>query len=191
MRPPVERKQNMNLLAGSHWEPVLGAGAGLIVTLLNGLFGYRLRKLWISVWGALIGFGLGTLVSGWAAEESWIIWTAGIAVALLGALVAYRLYLAGIFLVCALAALSTVLLLWGWNIWWKIVAAVLAGILVGILGVKFVKPMVILSTSISAATAVSHMVLEWLKIPSPAASFLVSAVLAVLFAVFQVKNAHD
>ncbi len=181
----------MNILVGMDWGPAVGAGAGLVVTILNGLFGYRLRKLWIAVWGALIGLTLGMLVSGWATEEEWVIWAVGAVVALTGALVAYRLYLAGIFLVCGLAALSTVLLLLGWNVWWKIGAAVLAGVLTGILGVKFVKPMVIASTSISAGTAASQTVLDLLKISDPAVSLAAAAVLAVLFAVFQLKNAKD
>lgn len=178
-------------MAGMDWGPAIGAGVCLVASILNGLFGYRLRKLWIAVWGAILGLSLGMLVSGWVTETEWIIWIAGIVVALIGALIAYKLYLAGIFLVCALAVLSTILLLWGWNIWWKIVVAVLAGILAGILGVKFVKPMVIVSTSVSAGTAVSNTALNLLKISDPAVSLAAAAVLAVLFAVFQLKNAKD
>lgn len=116
----------MDVLNGMGWESITAVVPTLIVTVLNGLFGYRLRKLWIAVWGFVIGLFLGMGIAAWFTNTQWIILVAGLAAAVVGALLAYRLYIVGIFLICALAVGSTVLLLVGRTFWWQLALAAVA-----------------------------------------------------------------
>ncbi len=181
----------MEFLKSIEWESTVTLVITLVITVLNGLFGYRLRKLWIAVWGFLIGLFLGLLVSGWLTETAWIILVAGLAAAVVGALLAYKLYLVGIFLICALAVGSTVLLLVGWEVWWQLALAAAAAVAGGVLGVLFVKPAVIVSTSISAGTSTVNSVMGLLKYENDTVALALTVVLAAVFILFQLKNSKD
>ena len=96
------------------------------------------------------------------------------------------------FLLCGLAASSTVLLLLlNWESSWKIALIVLVGIAAGVLGVMFVKPVVIASTSVHAGTAVVSGVMELMHYSNPTVSLAAVVVLTALFVLFQLKNAKD
>ena len=181
----------MDVLNGMGWESITAVVPTLIVTVLNGLFGYRLRTLWIAVWGFVIGLFLGMGIAAWFTNTQWIILVAGLAAAVVGALLAYRLYIVGIFLICALAVGSTVLLLVGRTFWWQLALAAVAAVLGGVLGVMFVRPAVIATTSISAGTATVSSVMGLLGYRNDTVTWALMAVLSAVFILFQLKNAKD
>ena len=61
------------------------------------LFGVDLKLSLIHIFGFILGGFLGMLVTGWVTEQAAVIAGVGLLVAIIGALVAYKLYLAGIF----------------------------------------------------------------------------------------------
>ncbi len=178
----------MDLLSSIDWKSGLTLGISLVAAACNGLFGYRLRKLWVSVFGFILGGFLGMLVTGWVTEQAAVIAGVGLLAAIIGALVAYKLYLAGIFCICFLCTASLFLLFLGTDVWWKIVLLVAGGILVGVIGVQFVKPVLIISTSLSAGMTIANSVLEWFHVSENIWYSALGAALAVVFLIFQFKN---
>ena len=65
---------------------------------------------------------------------------------------------------------------------------VAGGILVGVIGVQFVKPVLIISTSLSAGMTIANSVLEWFHVSENIWYSALGAALAVAFLIFQFKN---
>lgn len=81
----------------------------ILFAVLQCFFGYKLLKLWIGLIGFLIGFALGfflarALVNG----EAYVPALVGIVVGLVFALLAFRIYLIGVFVYCGAIAASAV-----------------------------------------------------------------------------------
>ncbi|MGI6071127.1 MAG: DUF4203 domain-containing protein [Blautia sp.] len=122
--------------------------AALVLGICNCFLGYRLMKLWFFVFGGLlggvIGYGIGD--AAFDSQTAALIVMA-VGVILLGSL-AFAITKAGVFVLCAV--IGTVVLSYLFqpttSFWFFL--CLLAGIGVGVVGVKFVKPMVILTTSV-------------------------------------------
>ena len=128
----------------------------VVLALLQCFFGYRLLKVWVAVIGFAIGFALGfTIAALLPVENIYIPVVVGIVVGILVALIAFQLYLAGIFLLCGVSSFLVVQALplpvtrdWGAVL---VVLGMIAFIVVGTLAVKFARPCIILVTAISGA----------------------------------------
>ncbi|MCI1305009.1 MAG: DUF4203 domain-containing protein [Lachnospiraceae bacterium] len=123
--------------------------------LLQCYFGYRLLRFWVSFFGGLIGFAIGFCLSRSYLKDSpvWIPVLIGVAAAALLGFLAFRLYLAGVFLFCGLIAAAAVTLIpFPKQSTWQVVetvAIIAAFILCGILAVKFNRQVIILVTAVS------------------------------------------
>lgn len=127
------------------------------LALLQCFFGYRLLKVWVAVVGFALGFAVGFTVSALLiGGDAYIPAAIGIVVGILAALIAFKLYLAGVFLLCGASSFLVVQSLpFPYTEAWGIVLVVLgmiAFIVVGILAVKFARPCIILVTAISGAS---------------------------------------
>lgn len=131
--------------------------AGLIFVLLQCFFGYKLLRFWIGLIGFAAGFLLGFfLTTAFLPElETFVHVLLGIVCGAILSFLAYRIYLAGVFVYCGLMAFGLAMLIpfpsgEGWKVlnW---VLAVIFFILAGYFGVKFSKPCVILITAVSGA----------------------------------------
>lgn len=126
------------------------------LSLLQCFFGYRLLKLWVTVIGFLAGFALGFGISMYLIkDEAYLPAVIGLAAGVLLALLAFRLYLAGVFLFCGLIAFSAVQTIsapegQGWDIL-MIVLGIVAFLAAGVLAVKFSRPCIIAVTAVSGA----------------------------------------
>lgn len=126
------------------------------LSLLQCFFGYRLLKLWVTVIGFLAGFALGFGISMYLIkDEAYLPAVIGLAAGVLLALLAFRLYLAGVFLFCGLIAFSAVQTISapegpGWDIL-MIVLGIVAFLAAGVLAVKFSRPCIIAVTAVSGA----------------------------------------
>lgn len=135
---------------------IIVGGIGLVAGLVSCLFGYRLRKLGITLLGVIIGGTVGYTV---LAE-----YMTGFAPYLVAALIAagvgaifYFLYNVGIFTLCGgSAALVAGLVAAALEApGWATLAVVLAGfVLVGALSMKFLRPVVIATTAFSGASSI-------------------------------------
>ena len=162
----------------------------LLFAVLQCFFGYRLLKVWIGLVGFLLGFVLGFLISGAMVEgESYLPALIGIAGGVIFALLAFKIYLIGVFLYCGALAAGAVHAIplpseEGWNVL-GIVFCVLAFLVVGFLATKFARPFIIAVTAATGAVRVTeslqgmwpqlagNQILGWLMILALAAAGMI------------------
>ena len=90
------------------------------LALLNCFLGYRLKKLWISMIGFLLGIAIGAGITALFSENKTVILAAGLVVGILVALLSFRLYLIGVFFYAVLSAYPLIAGLIGKELWWEI-----------------------------------------------------------------------
>lgn len=160
---------------------------GGLFALANCFFGYKLQKVWI----ALIGFLIG-LVGGFAAGmalglEAGPALLVGVALGLVLGLVAFKIYRVGIFLL-SFGAVYTMFYALIPISWVGIVVGIAGGILAGILAVKFLRPVIILTTGIGYGLSAGQMLLSLFKVTSLAVILPVGAALALAGILVQFKT---
>lgn len=126
------------------------------IALLAGLMlcfrGYWTLRLVLSIWGALIGFGLGSALATWINDDSYLAtalgWSIGIVLALVFAVLAYLYYAVGVILslgsmgfALGAAVMGALGVQWDWVI---IVVGVVVGVAVAFLAIAADVPMVLL-----------------------------------------------
>nr|WP_162990776.1 DUF4203 domain-containing protein [Maliibacterium massiliense] len=126
----------------------------LIITLLCGalfgFFGYRFLRISMSV-SAFISFAsLNTYVRDWVDMPAFLYIIVTIALGLLGAFLAFKLFKFGVFVLCG-AAGGMIGAMWLSNTLWIIVLALSCGIL----GLCLMKPIIVLVTSGAGAAAIA------------------------------------
>lgn len=124
------------------------AGVMLAIGLLNCFLGYRLLRVWVSLAGFSIGALAGyTWVSHYTRSslaQIGIVFLAGV---LLG-MTAFYIYRVGVFLLCANVAVVSAAILLQPQSSFRFVVCLGAGIVFGLLGITFIKPMVIFHTAL-------------------------------------------
>ena len=159
----------------------------LVIAIVTCFFGYRLNKTLIAIFGLIIGFELGiTYLPNFLSDQT-IIYIISTVLAIVVGIISYNLYLVGVFLLCALA----VYILCGnlgldENI--KTIIGVIAGIIAGILGVKFTRPLIIISTSLAGATTIIENVFSLLNIQNNIFELLLFLIIAILGITYQFKQ---
>lgn len=123
----------------------------LIIGFITCFFGYKFSKTLLAILGFIIGykFAMASLPS--YIIESWMITTCSIIIGIILGFISYKLYLIGIFILCGVSAYMLSQFM-GVDQSSRIIIGVISGILAGILGIKFTKPLIIISTSLSGAT---------------------------------------
>ncbi len=123
----------------------LFACVSLVIGAVECFAGFKIMKAMMAIWGFFIGAMLGVVI-GVLAESAALgiilVLVFGIGLAVLS----FKLYLAGIFILTAF--LTTIAL---YIMFENIFIALLFGIGVGVLAIYFVKPVVIITTSVSGA----------------------------------------
>lgn len=135
-------------------------GFGILFALAQCFFGFKLQKLWIAFIGFLIGFGIGVALILYFVQTEHagtIAVCVGVVCGILAALAAYRLYRAGIFLLCGFNIFIVIYgLLSEKSLWIGILLGTLAGLAAGILTLKFMRPVIICSTAISGGISAAN-----------------------------------
>ncbi len=166
-------------------------GVITIVTIIIGLitcfFGYKLNKTIIAIFGLIIGYNLGVTLLPNVITDQTTIYIISVIIAIAIGLISYKLYLVGIFLLCALAAyiLCDNLQL-AQNI--KTIVGLITGIIAGILGVKFTRPLVIISTSLAGATTFAENILNLLNYQNNNLTIIISIIVAIIGIIYQFKQ---
>ena len=156
----------------------------LIVAAVACFFGYRLNKALIAVMGLIIGFNLSlTYLPGFIANQT-IVYIASAVIAILAGFISYNLYLVGIFLLCAITAYLLCENL-GLDSNTQTLVGMLAGLIAGLLGVKFTRPLMIVSTSLGGASILTKTVFTMLNFQNNALSFIITLVIAILGMIYQ------
>lgn len=137
---------------------VLAVGLGV----LQLLFGFRFRKLWITLQGFLFGFIAGGFLGGALGDSLFTVLLLPLLLAVLMAFVAYRFFKVGVFIACfgAVCLMYGMLSLFphsGGNAggWWMAMAL---GVVAGMLGVTLTKPVFIILTAIAGGSSLGNIV---------------------------------
>lgn len=173
--------------------------AGLLTGLLAGifllecLFGYKLMRLWISFVGFLIGFTLGAAISGLLIPAGdyalLIVILIGCIVGLIAALVANKLYRAGVFIMVLWSVFAAVSGLFSENLRWVgILLGIGFGILAAMLSLRFMRLWIILSTAVAGGLCSAQLFLELFKVEAIPAAVGLGLLFALIGLVVQVKT---
>lgn len=166
----------------------------LLFGLLNALLGYRLLRFWVM----LGGFAVGAVVGGVAAHhfqmDDYMIIGCAAAGAIILAAVAFLIYKAGIFILCASIG-------WGAGIYLvhpttslSFFLCILFGVGLGVLGVRFAKPVIIAGTSVQGgmtAGLAAAQLLEWKRVPYGFIAGIAIAGLGILIQTITNRSSYE
>lgn len=161
------------------------------LALLNCFLGYRLKKLWISMIGFLLGIAIGAGITALFSENKTVILVAGLVVGILVALLSFRLYLIGVFFYAVLSAYPLIAGLIGKELWWEIALSVIAALLIGLLAVNFVRPVLIIVSAVGGGMQVSQIIMGWIAMENPWGLYGVAAGLALLGMLVQFRSSKE
>ncbi|ERI98562.1 MULTISPECIES: hypothetical protein [Eubacteriales] len=150
----------------------------VLLALADCFLGFKLSKFWIS----LAGFVLGAALGGWLAAllsiEGWLLLLPILLLGVVGALLAYRVYRGGVFLLCFLTAFFGIYSLISIP-WAGALAGCTAGLLAGGLSLKLLRPALILSTGIGGGLCAGAGLLPLLGLKNPLWGLLAGIALAI------------
>lgn len=147
-------------------------GFTFVLAALQVFFGYKLFKFWVAVCG-FFGFGiLGGVIGGAVTEKAGVAIFLAILCAIFGAVIAFKLYLVGVFIVCGFMGFLLGLLLTQ-----MVELGLVLGIVLGVLGVWLAKPVIIISTSVGSGFVAGPALAGLLDMTSPAAGIILSIIL--------------
>lgn len=137
---------------GESAESLQGTGiTWAVVTIITGaiscFLGYKLLRLWMVLGGLLIGGYGGFYITKIYSGNLLVQVIVAVLAAIILSMISYNLYLVGVFLLCSLLGLMLSSFLIQPQSEVLTLVCVAIGIAAGVLAVKFVRPMVILSTS--------------------------------------------
>lgn len=169
----------------------LWLAAGILFSLVNCFFGFRLQRVWIGLICFLTGFVTMNILGANLSLSTAVAVLLGVVLGAALAFVSYKLYLAGVFIfTLGVTLLCCVLLIpvqWaGWLV------GALLGILLGLLAVKFTRPIMILVTGVSGGLSAAKSLALLIPISFIQASVwtpvILGAVLAVVGTAFQFSS---
>ncbi|GEM_PF-1137632 len=133
------------------------AGIALVLALAGCFFGYKLSRLFMTLSGFLAGIFVGSFAAiKFLHASNGIFLLCAIAGGLIFSIFAYTIYQAGIFVLCFLLSFTVAanLVPLEGNI--RFFVCLVIGFIVGTLAIKYVRPMIILSSAVSCAYAASR-----------------------------------
>ncbi len=154
------------------------AGVTLVIGVLNCFLGYRLLKAWVGLTGftagAVLAYSLVSRYTGNTLVQIGAIVAGGL---LLG-LLAFHIYRFGVFLMCTAIGTTAVSILLQPKDSLRFMICLGIGVLIGLLGMAFVKPMVILNTALGGGFSIAASVAGLLKQEADLKILILGAVLA-------------
>ena len=162
----------------------------LIGTLIGGiilcLFGFKLQKVLICLSWAVLGFAIGSGITGAFADQT-ASYIAGGVLALLFGMIGFKLYKIGIFVLCFVLTFAVIYNLISNDIV-RMVAGLAGGALVGFIGLKFIKPVIIISTSFSAGSMIAEGAASYFAFNSSIIYWIILLVVAIFGVCYQFKT---
>lgn len=133
------------------------AGVTLVIGILNCFLGYRLLRAWISLAGFYMGVLLFYTLASYYTQDGLLQIIAILAGGLFLGIVSVHIYRLGVFLLCTNIGTVTASIILQPRSPLRFMICLVIGILIGLLGMAFIKPMVILNTALAGgfSTAVS------------------------------------
>lgn len=118
----------------------------VVFALLNCFFGYKLIKVWAAIAGFLLGWVIGFFAALYFLENVGACALIGVVAGVLCGLAAFFVYRVGVFLFCFFQGLSLCLALI--PSWPGAVVGLIVGIALGVLAMKFLREVLILSSAV-------------------------------------------
>ena len=166
----------------------VAAAVGGLFALANCFFGYRLQKLWIALIGffigLILGFGIGVALLHLNAGLAFLI---GAVLGVLLGLVAFKVYRVGVFLMCFGAVYTMCYSLIPLQ-WAGVAVGIAGGILAGVLAVKYLRPVIILTTGVGYGLSAAQMLLSLFGVDAFSVILPVGGVLALAGILVQFKT---
>lgn len=159
----------------------------LVAGLLNCFLGYKLLRLWVTVVGLIVG-GVGGIYVGYRIfhlDMILIAILAGVAALVLAA-AAFYIYKGGIFLLCAAIGLAISIYLIHPRSSLAFFICLMAAVGVGVLGVIFVKPIVIVTTSVQGGLTAGMALVHLMYLEQTAYEGMLGIGITVLGLLFQI-----
>ncbi|MEG2783346.1 MAG: hypothetical protein RR920_03610 [Lachnospiraceae bacterium] len=120
----------------------------LAVGVLNCFFGLKLFRVWVALTGVTVGLGLGYAITTQFTEVIPIVIGVSLVVGALLGVLAFKLYLLGVVLLCWLLGTSIAAVFIKPHSWVLMIVCIMIGVVIGILAMKFVNPVAIIVTSL-------------------------------------------
>lgn len=167
------------------------AGVTLAIGILNCFLGYRLLKAWISLAGFYMGVLLFYALASHYTRDSLIQICAILVGGLFFGLVSFHIYRLGVFLLCT--DIGTVLfsILLQPKSLLGFMGCLGIGVLIGLLGVAFVRPMVIVNTALGGGFSIAVSVAALLKRDIDTKILILGTVLSVVGMIVQAIVSRD
>ena len=145
---------------GESAESLQGTGATwAVATIITGaiscFLGYKLLRFWIVLGGLVIGGVGGFYITASYSKNLLVQVIVAVLAAIILAMISYNLYLVGVFLLCGLLGLVLSSYLIQPQTEVLTLICVVIGVAAGALAVRFVRPMVILSTSLQGGLSMA------------------------------------
>jgi len=140
---------------------MIGAVVSLVLALLVCFFGYKFSRIFMSITGfiagALLGYGAATQIFNLTGPA--LIAVVVVAGIIIGAMASW-IYLAGIFILCFVLAFTAAATLLPFSGDIQFFLCALIGLIIAALAMKFMRPVIIVITSLVGGIAASSLILE-------------------------------
>jgi hypothetical protein len=159
----------------------------LIVSLIACFFGYRFNKSLIAICGLIIGFYLAKTFLPMILTDSNLITICSCVIAIFIGFISFRAYEIGIFLTCFF---GIYVFCGNLNLAHdiRIIVGVICGLISGFLAVKFVRPIMIITTASSGAFLFTENILKIINYNNNTLNIVISLVIMILGILYQFKN---
>lgn len=155
----------------------------LVIAFFTCFYGYKMNRILIALASFVLGFSLGYSLANLLIGSHEVCLCIGALIGIMAGFTGFKLYLLGIFLLCFLSVLGiakiyieNTVLMWA--------VGIIGGTILGLLGTKFVRPVMILTTSISGATTLATLFFSAFKFQNTYL-FLAQIILAGIGIFFQ------
>lgn len=167
------------------------AGVTLVIGVLNCFLGYRLLRAWIALAGFYLGVLLFYTLVTYYTENTLIQIGAVLGGGLLLGMASFYIYRLGVFLLCTNigTVVMSIALQPKDSLWFMLCLGI--GILIGLLGMAFVKPMVIASTALGGGFSTAAAAAALLEREPDMKILIFGAVLTLAGVVIQAISSKD
>ena len=163
----------------------------IVLGFISCFFGYRFSKAILSIFGFIIGYKFGMQYLPSYILQPWMNITISIIIGLIAGFISYKLYLIGIFALCATVVYSlcqTIGIDESLRIIIGLTAGIIADIIAGIIGVNFTKPLIIVTTSLSGTTLLVKTISSVVSFKNPILYMILYIIIAIYSINYQLKQ---
>lgn len=159
----------------------------IVPSLASCFFGYKLQKIWIALVWFFFGFSLTKSVLLPIVGIEIVVIIAAICLGIVVSLFSFRLQMISIFLIYFILGIALVIMFTE-AVWYNIAIGALLGIAFGWLGVKFYKPMFIITSAFSGAYMVASEIIFYLPEYKDTYLLIFTVILGLIGSFIQFKS---